>query len=204
LSRVASEVVLVDFGMGNLRSVSRALEHAGATSRCVSDPDDVRRAERLIVPGVGALGDCMRTLRSVGLDEAICEYLESGRPYLGICLGLHLLFEWGEEGEVRGLGVIPGRIERFPAWPDRCVPHMGWNRVSLVHPHPVIGEGYYYFAHSYRPVGAPREVVLGSTEYGECFPSAVSTGNAVAVQFHPEKSQRTGLALLVRFLEWSP
>jgi glutamine amidotransferase len=200
----AGDVALVDFGMGNLRSVARAFEHAGASPRCVVDPADVLRAGRLVVPGVGSMGDCMKNLRSAGLDEAIDEYLESGRPYLGICLGLHVLFEWGEEGEAKGLGAIPGRIERFPAWPDRCVPHMGWNRVVLEHPHPVIGEGYYYFVHSYRPVGAPDEVVVGSTEYGERFPSAVGAANMIAVQFHPEKSQRTGLSLLERFLRWTP
>lgn len=198
------EIALVDFGMGNLRSVARAFEHAGARPRVVEDPDEVRGADRAVLPGVGAFGDCMRTLRARGLDEALCERFRAGRPYLGLCLGLHALFEWGEEGGVAGLGLLSGRVERFPETPGLRVPHMGWNEVELERPHPVVGPGYYYFVHAYRPVGAERSAEIGTTEYGGRFASAVGTETAVAVQFHPEKSQRTGLALLERFSRWSP
>jgi glutamine amidotransferase len=201
---VRSEVLLVDHGMGNLRSVARALEHAGAKPRISTDPDEVRRADRIVVPGVGSLGDCMRALRERGLDEALRERLARGRPYLGICLGLHVLLESGEEGKARCLGVVPGRVERFPESSDLVVPHMGWNAVEVVNPHPLLRDGYYYFVHAFRACQVPDEVVVGQTEYGGRFASAVGSGTWLAVQFHPEKSQRAGLALLERFTRWSP
>jgi glutamine amidotransferase len=204
LSHPAPEIALLDFGMGNMRSVVRAFEHAGARPCVVEDPDKVRRADRMVLPGVGSFGDCMRTLRERGLDEALQERFRAGSPYLGICLGLHALFEWGEEGGVPGLGLLAGRVERFPEASGLPVPHMGWNRVELERPHPVVGPGYYYFVHSYRAVGAEPELELGTTDYGGRFASVVGTETAVAVQFHPEKSQRTGLALLERFSQWSP
>jgi glutamine amidotransferase len=200
----AAEVALVDFGMGNLRNVARALERAGAKPRVTADPDDVLNADRVVLPGVGALGDCMRGLRELGVDEALRERIDRGRPYLGLCLGLQVLFEEGDEGNARGLGLIPGRVGRFDSGMGLPIPHMGWNAAELESPHPVVPEGYYYFVHSYRPAGVPPEAVVATTEYGERFASAVGAGSAVAVQFHPEKSQRVGLELLERYCQWDP
>ena len=190
--------------MGNLRSVVRALERAGAKPCVTRDPEVVRRADRLVMPGVGALGDCMRTLGSLGLDAALRDRLASGRPFLGICLGLEVLFEWGEEGPSDALGVLPGRIERFPKALGVRVPHMGWNEVRPERPHPLLARGYFYFVHAYRAVGVPDAAVAATTDYGGPFAAAVAFDSAVAVQFHPEKSQRAGLHLLERFLAWRP
>ena len=190
--------------MGNLRSVARACERAGAKPRVTRDPDEVRSADRLVLPGVGALGDCMRILRERGIAEALRERLSSGRPYLGLCLGLQVLFELGEEGPTEGLGFLPGRVARFPESIGLRVPHMGWNEVRLERAHPVAADGYFYFVHVYRPVDVPAGAVVGTTEYGERFASAVGSGAVLGVQFHPEKSQRAGLALLERFSQWSP
>lgn len=204
MSVASSRVTLIDFGMGNLRNVARALERAGAEPRVTCDPDQVRRADRVILPGVGSLGDCMGALRQLGIDAALRERIRAGRPYLGLCLGLQVLFEKGEEGEVLGLAVIPGTVARFDSADGLRVPHMGWNSIRLERPHRVIREGYFYFVHSYRPVDVPAPAVIATTEYGASFPSAVAAQAAVAVQFHPEKSQAAGLALLQRFCEWSP
>jgi glutamine amidotransferase len=200
----AAEVALVDFGMGNLRSVARALERAGAKPGVTVDPDEVLRADRVVLPGVGALGDCMGGLARLGVDEALRERIARGRPYLGLCLGLQVLFEEGDEGNASGLAVIPGRVRRFEPGNGLPVPHMGWNAAEVERAHPVVPEGYYYFVHSYRPVGVPADAVVATTEYGERFASAVGTGSAVAVQFHPEKSQRVGLELLERYCRWNP
>lgn len=204
MSGPAREVILVDFGMGNLRSVARALERAGAKPRVSTDPDEVKSADRVVVPGVGACGEAMRVLREQGLDVALRERIAAGRPYLGICLGLHVLLERGEEGPADCLGVVPGTVARFPDALGLAVPHMGWNRVEPVRPHPVLSEDYFYFVHAYRAAGVPDAAVLARTEYGEAFPSAIGQGACLAVQFHPEKSQGAGLALLERFLAWSP
>jgi glutamine amidotransferase len=190
--------------MGNLRSVLRAFERVGAEASVVSKPEQVERAERLVVPGVGALGDCMRALERDGLDEAIRNHLVGGRPYLGICLGLHVLLEGGDEGGAVGLGLLRGRVRRFPDALGLAVPHMGWNQVEPTRPHPVVQSGYYYFVHSYRAELADSTAVLARTEYGEPFVSAVSLTGGIAVQFHPEKSQRLGLELLDRFCRWAP
>lgn len=204
MSRPGPEIVLVDYGMGNLRSVARAFERAGAKPRVSRDPDELRSADRVVVPGAGAAGDAMRGLQEGGLDVALRERFAQGRPYLGLCVGLQVLFEHAEEGDACCLGVIPGRVERFPDSLGLAVPHMGWNLLKVERPHPVLRDGYYYFVHSYRPVGVPAEQRLGSTEYGELFASAVGRDACVAVQFHPEKSQRAGLAMLERFCAWSP
>ena len=196
--------MLVDYGMGNLRNVARALERAGARPRVTQDPRQVREADRLIVPGVGAMDDAMGALDKLGLIEALRERIVSGRPYLGICIGLHILMERGEEGPARGLGLCLGEVNRFPEVPRLPVPHMGWNRVRPAQAHPVLEDGYFYFVHVYRPTGVPESQVLARTEYGEEFPSAVGFDACLAVQFHPEKSQRAGLGLLERFCAWSP
>jgi glutamine amidotransferase len=204
VTRPAPEVVLVDFGMGNLRNVARSLERSGAKPRVSTDPAEVLTADRVVVPGVGALGDAMSGLRKAGLDAALRERVRAGRPYLGICLGLHVLLEHGEEGPTDGLGLVPGTVARFPRSFPLAVPHMGWNRVEPCGEHPVLGSGYFYFVHAYRPVDVPDELVRARTEYGGSFVSAVGFDACVAVQFHPEKSQREGLALLERFCAWSP
>lgn len=205
------EVRVLDTGMGNLRSVARALERAGADVAVITDPDLVRGAPRLVVPGQGSFGDCARALAAGGLGEAICEHIGSGRPYLGICLGMQMLFEGSDEAEGRGLGLFEGRVVALeggadPADPARRlkVPHMGWNEVDGAHP--LLPEReWFYFVHSF--VCAPDDpgVTVGEAAHGQRFCAAVARENLFACQFHPEKSQRAGASLLERFLEgaWS-
>ena len=204
MTQPAPEILLVDFGMGNLRNVARSLERAGAKPRVSADPDEVRHADRLVLPGVGACGDAMRCLREAELVPALQERVTSGRPYLGICLGLHVLLARAEEGDTDCLGVVPGLCARFPDSLGLAVPHMGWNRVEVKLPHPVLADGYFYFVHGYRAQRVPDEFVLATTGYGEAFPSVLGGDGWLAVQFHPEKSQREGLALLERFCAWAP
>lgn len=201
---MSAEIALVDYGMGNLPNVARALERAGARAHVTADPDRVRRAGRVVVPGVGAAGDAMRALRARGLDAALLECIHAGTPFLGICLGLQILLESAEEGDCECLGVVPGRVAAFPRDRDLPVPHMGWNLVKPERPHPVVAEGYFYFVHGFRATGVPEEWRVARTDYCGDFPSAIGRGALVAVQFHPEKSQRAGLALLERFCTWNP
>ncbi len=199
------EVLILDFGMGNLRSVARALERAGAKPRVSVSPDEIAAAERIVFPGVGACGDALPTLRARGLDQALRARISAGLPTLAICVGMQALLESSNEGRLEmGVGVVPGRVARFPDSIELAVPHMGWNLVRTVRPHPVLRDGYFYFLHAYRAEDVPEPFVLATTEYGEIFPAAVGTGACVAVQFHPEKSQFEGLALLERFLAWNP
>ncbi|GMU40284.1 MAG: imidazole glycerol phosphate synthase subunit HisH [Chloroflexota bacterium] len=201
------DVVIVDYGAGNLRSVARAVAHAGVEPVVTADAAVVERARALIVPGVGAAEDTMANLRAAGLDGPIRDYIASGRPFLGVCMGMQALFEVSEEGgEHQCLGVLGGRIVRFPH--GMTVPHMGWNTVDLRAPHPVfegIPQGsYFYFVHSYHPRPSEDATVLGETEYeGVVFPSVVGRDNVVATQFHPEKSGRWGLRLYENFLRLS-
>jgi imidazole glycerol-phosphate synthase subunit HisH len=200
-----SSIVLVDYGMGNLRSVERAFARIGQDVKVSDRPTDVQEAERVVLPGVGSAQDCMRALRSKGLDDAVRAHIAAGRPYLGICLGLQVLLDEADEGGVGAcLGVIRGRVERFPESLGLAVPHMGWNLVKLERPHPVLAEDYFYFVHSYRPTRVPAEDWLARTDYGEVFASAIGRGSCVAVQYHPEKSQRAGAELLERFCAWRP
>lgn len=204
--------LLVDTSMGNLRSVARALTRAGATVEVSGDPDRVRRAERVVVPGQGHFGAFRHALDG-GLAEALLEVVDAGRPYLGICLGMQVLFERSdEEAGVSGLGVFAGAVRRFedamadPDDPTRRlkVPHMGWNRVDGSHP--LLPErDWFYFVHSYYCDPADPELGVGWCEYGVRFCAAVARDHVFACQFHPEKSQRAGAALLSRFLEdrWS-
>ena len=198
-------IAVVDAGCGNLRSVERALAAAGATPVVTSDPAVVARADRVVVPGQGAFRDCMRGLGG-GLDQAVREHIARGRPYLGICLGLQVLFEESDEqGPCAGLGLLRGRVVRFPAQPGLKIPHMGWNQVTPGPaaaaadgggPAPPAGE-HFYFVHSYYVVPADTSAVALETEYGGVrFCAAVRKDNLYATQFHPEKSQRAGLALL--------
>ena len=207
-----AEVLLVDTSMGNLRSVARALERVGARVELSADPDRIAAAGRVVVPGQGHFGDCARALEG-GLGEALLAHIAAGKPYLGICLGMQVLFESSEEAEgARGLGVFEGTVRRFqsdlvdPDDPSRRlkVPHMGWNLVEGAHPL-LPARDWFYFVHSYYcdPVDPSR--VVGSSDYGMRFCAAVAKDNVFACQFHPEKSQRAGSALLARFVEgkWS-
>jgi glutamine amidotransferase len=196
-------IVIVDYGAGNLRSVARAVAHAGQEPCVTADPHDVRTADALIVPGVGAAADTMRNLRERSLEEPLREYIASGRPFFGVCMGQQALLSVSEEGgEHPCLGIIEGRIRRLPA--GQKVPHMGWNRVRQVAPHAIFegieDESYFYFVHSYYPDPVDRSVVVGETEYGMTFASVLARDNIVATQFHPEKSGDAGLRMYANFL----
>jgi len=197
------KLVIVDYGAGNLRSVARAVAHAGGEPLITSSGRDVERAEALIVPGVGAAADTMRNLRRHALVEPIREYIAGGRPFLGVCMGQQALFDVSEEGgEHPCLGVLPGRVVRLPQ--GLKVPHIGWNQVRIVRPHTVFegipDESYFYFVHSYYPRPEDPGIVIGETEYGVTFPSVVGRENVVATQFHPEKSGEMGLRMYENFL----
>ncbi len=199
-------ITIVDYGMGNLRSVTNALKTLGAPARISSKPQEVASAERLILPGVGAFGSAMQELESRGLLEPVRSHAASGRPFLGICLGLQLLFEWSEEGgRVKGLGLLKGTVRRFADAPERKVPHMGWNQVKRTSAPPSalvngLADGsFFYFVHSYYAEPQDRAIVQLETDYGVAFPAMIESGSIAATQFHPEKSQTAGLALLKRF-----
>jgi glutamine amidotransferase len=198
-------LAIVDYGMGNLRSVQKAFERLGHAAEVTRDPERIEGAPGVVLPGVGAFGACMANLTSLGLVEPVKHAIASGRPFLGICLGMQLLFEESEEfGPVAGLGVLPGRVVRFAPDPGRKVPHMGWNALRVVHAAPAlagIDDGaYVYFVHSYYSVPDDPAVVATTTPYGHEFASSVVRDNLFACQFHPEKSQKAGLALLTKFL----
>ena len=205
-------IAIIDYGMGNLRSVQKAFEKVGYEARVTSDPKVVLEAERIVLPGVGAFRDCIRNLEAGGFIEPILRVIREGRPFLGICLGLQLLFTESEEfGLHRGLDVIPGRVVRFADGlkdgdEDLKVPHMGWNRVRQVRAHPlwegIEDETRFYFVHSYYADSAEAPETVGVTDYGVRFTSVAAYGNIFAVQFHPEKSQRAGLRLLQNFMAW--
>ncbi|HEY5765615.1 MAG TPA: imidazole glycerol phosphate synthase subunit HisH [Candidatus Deferrimicrobiaceae bacterium] len=205
---------VVDYGMGNLRSVGKALESLGFPVVVSGSPRDLSRCRGIVLPGVGAFRDCMENLRRQRLIPFLSDRLAEGSPFLGICLGLQVLFSESEEfGRYEGLGFVPGKVVRFPrglSGPSPSgkkavlkVPHMGWNRVARAQDHPVlrgIPDGtYFYFVHSYYVVPEDPSVVAGRTSYGVEFAAAVGKGNLLAVQFHPEKSQAAGLAVLESF-----
>lgn len=210
------KVAVVDYGMGNLRSVSKAIEHVApaATVLVTSDPKTVASSDRVVFPGQGAMRDCMREMDDRGLRDSVLAAART-KPFLGICIGLQMLFQSSEEGETRGLGIFSGRVTRFPEGRMVAedgsrlkVPHMGWNRVAQTVNHPIWNEieseTRFYFVHSYCAPGDTPEIVAGRTEYGICFTSAVARDNIFAVQFHPEKSHIAGLRLLANFIEWIP
>jgi len=195
-------IAIVDYDMGNLRSVQKAFERVGAPAIITRDAGLIASASRLVLPGVGAFGLCMERLRGYGLVDPIKEFIAGGKPFLGICLGLQLLFEESEEfGRQEGLGILKGRVKRF-AVPGLKVPHMGWNNVNILRTSRLfdgIPDGtHFYFVHSYY-VELAEEVATGQTEYGAAFPSAIQKGNVFATQFHPEKSQSAGLKMLENF-----
>jgi imidazole glycerol-phosphate synthase subunit HisH len=196
-------IVIVDYGAGNLRSVARAVAHAGCEPNVTADPGEVVRADAVILPGVGAAADTMRNLNERGLVEPVREYIASGRPFFGVCMGQQALLAVSEEGgEHECLGVIPGRVKKLPA--GQKVPHMGWNNVRQTARHPIfdgIPDGaFFYFVHSYYPEPENAEVVIGETEYGVTFASVLARDNVVATQFHPEKSGENGLRMYANFL----
>ncbi|NNL68082.1 MAG: imidazole glycerol phosphate synthase subunit HisH [Myxococcales bacterium] len=201
-------IAVVDYGYGNLRSVAKALERCALSVRVTGDPAELARADGVVLPGVGAFKDAAENLAKRGLDEAVVRAIEAGKPYLGLCLGLQLLFEEGHEhGVTKGFGLLPGRVERFPDTDPRlCVPHIGWNEVVFSGSHPMLAalppRDHYYFVHSYRAVPAEASDVVGRTEYGGTFASAVAREGIFAVQFHPEKSQSAGHRLLEAYAAW--
>ncbi len=197
------KLVIVDYGAGNLHSVTRAVVQAGVRPLVTSASRYVEEAEALIVPGVGAAADTMLNLRRHRLVEPIHDYIASGRPFLGVCMGQQALFDASEEGgEHECLGVLPGRVVRFEN--GLKVPHMGWNRVRQVGSHPIFegipDQSYFYFVHSYYPRPDDPAIIIGETEYGVTFPSVVARDNVVATQFHPEKSGEMGLRMYENFL----
>ncbi|MDQ7028886.1 MAG: imidazole glycerol phosphate synthase subunit HisH [Ardenticatenia bacterium] len=196
-------VVIVDYGAGNLRSVQKAFEAVGAAVTVTGDPERVRQARKLVLPGVGAFGEAMARLQAKELVEPLRKAVERGTPLLGICLGLQLLFEESEElGHHRGLGIFPGRVERFRV--ELKVPHIGWNQVRVVRSHPLLAGfptgQYAYFVHSYHVRPADPELILAVTEYGVEFPCICGRDHVMGIQFHPEKSQEVGLLLLRNFM----
>ena len=198
-------VAIIDYDAGNIRSVEKALQFLGEETCITRDRHMIRKADRVILPGVGAFGEAMKKLRSYDLVAAIQEVTDSGTPFLGICLGLQLLFESSEEsrGE-RGLGILPGRIVRFPESPACKVPHVGWNSLQFPQPGRLfqgIEEGaYVYFVHSYYLQAQQEEIVKATTQYGVRVHAAVEKGNVFACQFHPEKSSDVGLKILKNFM----
>lgn len=203
-------IAIVDYGMGNLRSVQKALQKMGGEAEIVTSPLDVQRAEKVILPGVGAFADAIERLRSSGLDAAVIDAVQTGRPFLGICLGFQLLFDVSyEDGEFTGLGLLPGKVVRFdfPAsltGQNLKIPHMGWNQLRLNPDCPlftgIAENAWVYFVHSYHAVPINEDVIAARSDYGYPFAAAVWKGNLFATQFHPEKSQSVGLHMLRNFV----
>lgn len=200
-------LAIIDYGMGNLRSVQKAFEKIGHEATIIDDPAALRQADRVVLPGVGAFGDAIQELRRRDLVDPIRRHIDQGKPFLGICLGLQLLFDVGREGGTHeGLGVLRGEVVKFDLPAEYKVPHMGWNQLSIKRRAPIfdgLADGtYVYFVHSYHVVPADREVVATETTYGEPFVSTIWRDNLFAAQYHPEKSQADGLRILKNFAEW--
>ncbi len=199
-------IAVLDYGVGNLFSVSKALSAVGADVKVTDEAADLREAERILLPGVGAFGDCMRNLEATGLIPVLKEEIEGGKPLLGICVGLQILFRGSEESpDVEGLGILPGMVRKIQA-PGLKIPHMGWNSLDVAEP----GEGlfagleehpYVYFVHSYHAVPEDASIVTAAASYGGRLTASVADGNVLATQFHPEKSGDVGLRILKNFIE---
>jgi glutamine amidotransferase len=206
-AKAKATVAVIDYGMGNLRSVLKAWEHEGARVTLVDRPVAASRADALVFPGQGAIVDTMELLERTGFDHLIQDWIAAEKPFFGICLGLQALFDYSEEGDTPCLGIFRGQVERFrfPPATGLKVPHMGWNRVHFTRSTPVEAglpeDPFFYFVHSYRVKGASPDLVWGETQYGDDrFCSAIQRGNCFATQFHPEKSQQAGLHLYRNFL----
>ena len=204
-------IVVVDYGVNNLKSVVRAVEAGGHAATLSADPDIVRRADRVLMPGVGNFGQASRNLGASGLGAAVTEVARAGRPVMGICLGLQLFFATSEEGPGAGLGLLPGTVRRFTT--GLPVPHVGWAGVQLTEAgaaHPVLGPlfgggmQFFYHVHSFHPADLPAGATLATADYDGPFPTLVGQGNVLGAQFHPEKSQKAGVQLLAAFAEWRP
>lgn len=199
-------LAVIDYGAGNLRSVVHALKHLNVTDmQVVQGPEQLAGAEKIILPGVGAFGACMAQMRKQDLVAPLKDAMAAGIPYLGICVGMQMLFDVGEEmGEHAGLGILGGRVIRFPQFADRKVPHMGWNQLNFRRESELLNglgeENYVYFVHSYYCAPSDCDTVVASVDYGLEFAAFVQQGNIFGVQFHPEKSQKTGLRILANFL----
>lgn len=196
------QVAIIDYGVGNLRSVDKAFAATGCEAVVSCDEKELRSAERLVLPGVGAFGACMKALSERGFDRLVRERVEAGTPLLGVCVGMQLLFEESDEfGATAGLGLLPGRVRRFGD--ELVVPHVGWNRIDQAREHPmfdgVANGSFFYFVHSYYCEPGEKSLVAGETEYGVRYASVVAKENICGVQFHPEKSQESGLRLLRNF-----
>jgi imidazole glycerol-phosphate synthase subunit HisH len=204
---MSAPIAVIDTGICNLRSVTKALEAVGASPVVVRTPAELAGsgAEALVLPGVGALRDCVLSLRSSGLDAKVREWIAGDRPFLGVCLGMQALFDQSEEGGVKGLGIIPGRVVRFRVAPALKVPHMGWNTIRFTQEGSPLQDGLadegesFYFVHSYHCVPADRGIVLAECDYGSPFVAAIGRGRMFATQFHPEKSQARGLRIYRNF-----
>src|SRR5699024_5377287 len=197
-------IALIDYDAGNMKSVEKALQLLGQETVVTRDPDEIYRADGVILPGVGSFGDAMENLRRFGLVEVIRRVTEQGTPFLGICLGLQLLFESSEESPgVEGLGLLPGKILRIPAGEGRKIPHMGWNDITFPHPGRLFAgvaeHSYVYFVHSYYLKAEDPSIVTAVTRYGTGIHASVEKGNVFACQFHPEKSSDVGLQILKNF-----
>ena len=194
-------IAVLDYGMGNLRSVARAIERVGGAPEVTDDPETALAADALVVPGVGHFGACMRNLAERGLDIAVRDFAASGRPLFGVCVGMQVLFEESEEDPAKGLGLLPGGSRRLP--PGVKVPHMGWNTVEWIREHPYVrgipGDTRFYFVHSYAP-DVIDGTTLGVAEHGRAFSAAIASENVFATQFHPEKSGEAGLSIYESFV----
>jgi len=196
-------IAIINYGVGNLRSVEKAFEAVGAQAVVTNDAGVIREADRIVLPGVGAFGECAQRLRESGLDELVLEAAEQNKPALGLCVGLQLMFDEGHEfGTHKGLGLMRGRVARFPQSGPH-VPQIGWNQIENLKPHPLV-EGlaagtYFYFVHSYHIEAEDPRDVIAETEYGIRYPSICARGSVCGAQFHPEKSQDAGLRLLANF-----
>lgn len=204
-------IALLDYGSGNLRSVEKALRKVGADVTVITRPEKLAHARAAVLPGVGAFDDCITAMQRQELLDGVKQFVASGRPFLGICVGYQALFEKSEEFNscAAGLGLLRGKVVRFPKQPGLKVPQIGWNRIRLAQPQCPLFQGiadgsYVYFVHSFFPQPVDSSVVATWTDYGGEFASSVWRGNLVATQFHPEKSQSIGLRLLENFVKWSP
>ena len=200
------KLVILDYDVGNFRNVQKAFQAVDAEAEISNSVETARRADALVLPGVAAFGDAMRHLQERGLDQPVLEAIQAGKPVLGICVGMQLLFEGSEEmGQHQGLGVLPGQVRRFPT--GLTVPHIGWNQIEPQREHPLLRKidpgDFAYFAHSYYAIPQQMQDIIACTDYGLPYPSVVGRDNVCAIQFHPEKSQHVGLQILKNFVDFA-